>query len=144
MGNFKSELKGLNRFQPIPRDLIQDCGLSAQARFIYAYMAAKPEGWEFWQDVMSREVGMSVATLRKYLYELRDAGWLEIGNQKHERGFGAVQYTLKAVPYYNFCVTQNLCDTKNETHSFCVTQNTFTLEQSVLPLSSVLPFTSIA
>lgn len=124
MGNFKSELKGLNRFQPIPRDLIQDCGLTAQARFIYAYMAAKPEGWEFWQDVMSREVGMSVATLRKYLYELRDAGWLEIGNQKHERGFGAVQYTLKAVPYYNFCVTQNLCDTKNETHSFCVTQNT--------------------
>lgn len=99
MGNFKSELKGLNRFQPIPRDLIQDCGLTAQARFIYAYMAAKPEGWEFWQDVMSREVGMSVATLRKYLYELRDAGWLTIGSHKVEGSgkFGAVQYTLKAI-----------------------------------------------
>lgn len=123
MGNFKSELKGLNRFQPIPRDLIQDCGLSAQARFIYAYMAAKPEGWEFWQDVMAREVGMGVATLRKYLYELRDAGWLEIGNQKNERGFGAVQYVLKAIPYANFCDTQNLRHAENASHDFCDTQN---------------------
>ena len=122
MSNFKSELKGLNRFQPIPRDLIQDCGLSAQARFIYAYMAAKPEGWEFWQDVMSREVGMSVATLRKYLHELRDAGWLEIGGQKHNKGFGSVQYTLKALCYKN-CDTQNLCDTKFMTHENCDTQN---------------------
>lgn len=116
MGNFKSELKGLNKFQPIPRDLIQDCGLSAQARFIYAYMAAKPEGWEFWQDIMSREVGMGVATLRKYLYELRDAGWLDIGKQKHDNGFGAVQYTLKAAVYDKICDTQNLCDTKTVTH----------------------------
>ena len=123
MSNFKSELKGLNRFQPIPRDLIQDCGLSAQARFIYAYMAAKPEGWEFWQDVMSREVGMSVATLRKYLYELRDAGWLEIGKQKHDdKGFGATQYILKALCYKN-CDTQNLCDTKNVGHENRVAQN---------------------
>ena len=123
MSNFKSELKGLNRFQPIPRDLIQDCGLTAQARFIYAYMAAKPEGWEFWQDVMSREVGMSVATLRKYLYELRDAGWLEIGSQGNAGRFGAVQYTLKAVPYANFCVTQNLRNAENATRENCVTQN---------------------
>ena len=122
MGNFKSELKGLNRFQPIPRDLIQDCDLSAQARFIYAYMAAKPEGWEFWQDVMAREVGMSVATLRKYLYELRDAGWLEIGGQKHDKGFGSVQYTLKAL-CYKICDTQNLCDTKNVQHENRDTQN---------------------
>lgn len=99
MSNFKSELKGLNRFQPIPRDLIQDCGLTAQARFIYAYMAAKPEGWEFWQDVMSREVGMSGKTLRKYLHELRDAGWLVIGthNDAETGKFGAVRYTLKAI-----------------------------------------------
>ena len=123
MSNFKSELKGLNRFQPIPRDLIQDCGLSAQARFIYAYMAAKPEGWEFWQDVMSREVGMGVATLRKYLFELRDAGWLEIGKQKNDRGFGAIQYTLKAIPCYNFCDTQNLRHAENASRDFCDTQN---------------------
>lgn len=123
MGNFKSELKGLNRFQPIPRDLIQDCGLSAQARFIYAYMAAKPEGWEFWQDVMAREVGMGVATLRKYLHELRDAGWLEIGKQNNDRGFGAVQYVLKAIPYANFCDTQNLRHAEKASRDFSDTQN---------------------
>ena len=107
MGNFKSELKGLSKFQPIPRDLLQDCGLSAQARFIYAYMAAKPEGWEFWQDVMAREVKMSIDTLRKYLYELRDAGWLEIGKQGNGGRFGAAQYTLKALPCANFSDTEN-------------------------------------
>lgn len=123
MSNFKSELKGLNRFQPIPRDLIQDCGLTAQARFIYAYMAAKPEGWEFWQDVMSREVGMSVATLRKYLYELRDAGWLEIGKQKNAGAFGAIQYTLKALPCDNFCDTQKTRVANFATHEICDTQN---------------------
>lgn len=123
MGNFKSELKGLNRFQPIPRELIQDCDLTAQARFIYSYMAAKPEGWEFWQEVMAREVGMSVATLRKYLHELRDAGWLEIGKQANEKGFGAVQYTLKAIPYYNFCDTQNLRNAENATRKNSDTQN---------------------
>ncbi|MBR4855675.1 MAG: hypothetical protein IKU94_03510 [Bacteroidaceae bacterium] len=128
MSNFKSELKGLNRFQPIPRDLIQDCDLSAQARFIYSYMAAKPEGWEFWQEVMSREVGMSVATLRKYLHELRDAGWLEIGGQGNGGRFGAVQYTLKAVPYANFCDTENLRDVKNATRKNCVTQNLVPLD----------------
>jgi hypothetical protein len=85
-------------------------------------MAAKPEGWEFWQDVMAREVGMSVATLRKYLYELRDAGWLEIGGQKHDKGFGSVQYTLKAL-CYKICDTQNLCDTKNVQHENRDTQN---------------------
>ena len=122
MSNFKSELKGLNRFQPIPRELIQDCDLTAQARFIYSYMAAKPEGWEFWQEVMAREVGMSVATLRKYLHELRDAGWLEIGGQKHNKGFGSVEYTLKALCYKN-CDTQNLCDTKIVTHENRDTQN---------------------
>ena len=123
MSNFKSELKGLNRFQPIPRELIQDCDLTAQARFIYSYMAAKPEGWEFWQEVMAREVGMSVATLRKYLHELRDAGWLEIGKQANEKGFGAIQYTLKALPYYNFCDTQNLRHAENATRKNSDTQN---------------------
>jgi hypothetical protein len=86
-------------------------------------MAAKPEGWEFWQEVMAREVGMSVATLRKYLHELRDAGWLEIGKQANEKGFGAVQYTLKAIPYYNFCDTQNLRNAENATRKNSDTQN---------------------
>lgn len=85
-------------------------------------MAAKPEGWEFWQEVMSREVGMSVATLRKYLYELRDAGWLEIGQQKNVRGFGAIQYTLKAIACDNFCDTQKTRHAKNATHENCDTQ----------------------
>ena len=122
MGNFKSELKELGRFQPIPRDLIQDCELSAQARFIYSYMAAKPEGWEFWQEVMAREVRMGIDTLRKYLYELRDAGWLEIGKQGNGGRFGAAQYTLKALPYRNFSDTENFRHGENPTRKISDTE----------------------
>ena len=86
MGNFKSELKEIERYQVIPRDLIQDTSLSVEARFIYCYMAAKPDNWEFYRDVMCRELGMSIKTLHKYIKQLADSGWLEIGKQKAENG----------------------------------------------------------
>ena len=118
MGNFKSELKEIERYQVIPRDLIQDTSLSVEARFIYCYMAAKPDNWEFYRDVMCRELGMSIKTLHKYIKQLADSGWLEIGKQKAENGtFTAVSYILKArnkstvgqnLPHGKNCVTQNL------------------------------------
>lgn len=111
MSNFKSELSELKRYQAIPRELLQDSSLSVQARFIYCYMAAKPEGWEFWQEVMCKELKMSRETLRKYLHELEGAGWLDIGTQNVTKGqFGAVQYTLKSGTVPNSTVAENFRD----------------------------------
>jgi hypothetical protein len=87
-------------------------------------MAAKPEGWEFWQDVMAREVKMSIDTLRKYLYELRDAGWLEIGKQGNGGRFGAAQYTLKALPCTNFSDTENFRHGENAQRKISDTEKT--------------------
>lgn len=95
MANFNNEL---NNYQNIPRSLIFDNTLSDRARFVFCFMASKPNGWEFFLEPMAKEIGYSVETLRKYINELVDSGWLEKGEQKKEKGmFGATEYTLKAV-----------------------------------------------
>lgn len=94
MANFNNEL---NNYQNIPRSLIFDNALSDRARFVFCFMASKPDGWEFFLEPMAKEIGYSVETLRKYISELVDSGWLEKGEQKKEKGmFGATEYTLKA------------------------------------------------
>jgi hypothetical protein len=94
MGNFINELKN---YQPIPRDLVFDSTLSDRARFVYVYMASKPNDWSFFIEPMAKDIGYSSETLRKYINELIASGWLIKGAQQKEKGmFGAVQYTLKA------------------------------------------------
>lgn len=94
MGNFNNELHGYNC---VPRELVFDNNLSDRARFVYVFMACKPEGWEFFLEPMSKEIGYSKDTLRKYITELVENGWLIKGEQKQENGlFGSVKYSLVA------------------------------------------------
>lgn len=93
MGNF---INKLSKYQIIPRELIFDNTMSDRARFIYCYMASKPDGWEFYLNPMAKEIGYSVETLRKYINELIKNGWLIKGEQKNEGTFGAVTYTLNS------------------------------------------------
>ena len=79
MGNFVNKL---SNYQVIPRELIFDNTLSDRARFLYCYMASKPNDWEFYMTPMAKEIGYSVETLRKYLNELIENGWLVKGEQK--------------------------------------------------------------
>lgn len=83
-------------FGSIPRDLVYDNELSDRARFLYIFMACKPEGWEFFQDSMCAELGYSKDTLRKYLNELVQRGWIvEEGQQNTNGKFGANVYTIE-------------------------------------------------
>lgn len=94
MSNFINELQN---YQNVPRSLVFDGELSDRARFVYVFMACKPDGWDFFLEPMASEIGYSVDTLRKYINELVASGWLVKGEQQKEKGmFGAVQYTLKA------------------------------------------------
>lgn len=102
MGNFENEL---HNFQNVPRELVFDNALSDRARFVYVFMACKPEGWEFYLEPMAKDIGYSVETLRKYVNELIASGWLAKGEQKNEKGvFGAVSYRLLTS---KFTVTEN-------------------------------------
>lgn len=95
MSNFKNELDG---YQTIPRELIFDSSISDRARFLYCYMASKPEGWNFYIASMSKELGYSRQTLQKYISELIEHGWLERnGQSKTSSGcFASMVYTLKS------------------------------------------------
>lgn len=94
MAKFINEL---SNYQNIPRDLVFDTTVSDRARFVYCFMACKPNGWDFFLEPMAKEIGYSIDTLRKYINELSESGWIEKGEQEREKGvFGATQYTLKA------------------------------------------------
>lgn len=116
MGNFKKEL---SNYQPVPRELVFDKSLSDRARFVYVFMACKPDDWDFYLEPMSKEIGYSIETLRKYINELVESGWLIKGEQMNENGkFGAVEYTLKATKTtlnHDFSDTENFRHGKNPT-----------------------------
>lgn len=87
----------LRNYQNVPRQLVFDKDLSDRARFVYVFMACKPNDWDFYLKPMANELGYSIETLRKYINELITNGWLVKGKQENENGiFGAVEYTLKA------------------------------------------------
>lgn len=93
-----AKVRNENRaFEPIPKALINDDTLSDRARFLYCYMSAKPDWWEFYLDNVAKSLHLGRDTVQKYIKELIDEGWLEKGPQQNENGkFGAVEYVLKA------------------------------------------------
>jgi len=84
-----------NGFNPISRGLVFDKELSDRARFLYVYMACKPDGWDFYQDKIAEELGYKKDTLRKYLDELILRGWLTEEEQKNDGKFGCLEYTIE-------------------------------------------------
>lgn len=94
MSNIVKDRKGL---ELISRDLIFDSTLSDRARFVYIYMMAKPDNWDFYLEPMAKEIGYSVETLRKYIKELINAGWLTKVSQSRaakDNTFGACEYII--------------------------------------------------
>ena len=92
----ENELQG---FEVIPNRLILDNTVSYKARFLYMYMACKPEGWEFYLEPLAKELDLSVGTIRTYIKELIKAGWIEKKGQAHDKEsgvFGACIFVLKA------------------------------------------------
>lgn len=116
-------------FTVAPNELIQDNEMSAQARFIYVYMASKPDNWEFYMGPLATQLQMNIKTLRKYMAELESRGWLtNEGQINHAGKFGSNRYTIHATPCTKFCPTgknyravnftvrQNLRDAKIGAH----------------------------
>lgn len=115
MGNF---INRLENYQVIPRDLIFNSTLSDRARFVFCFMASKPNGWDFYLEPMANEIGYSVDTLRKYINELVKSGWLTKGEQERKAGnrYGAVTYVLnEKIPTPKNTDTEIFGDGKNTT-----------------------------
>lgn len=92
MAKVNNKTKG---FGSIPRDVVYDNELSDRARFVYVYMACKPENWEFYQDKVAEEMGYGKDTLRKYLDELIIRGWITENEQQNDGKFGCLEYIIE-------------------------------------------------
>ena len=91
MAKVSNKTKGYNS---ISREVVFDNELSDRARFLYVYMACKPEGWEFYQDKVAEELGYKKDTLRKYLDELITRGWITELEQHNDGKFGCLEYII--------------------------------------------------
>lgn len=118
----------LRNFQNIPRELIFDSSLSDRARFVFCFMVSKPDDWQFFLEPMAKEIGYSVETLRKYIKELVESGWIVKGEQERDKGvFGATSYTLRA---NKKSCTENT-DTENFRHGKNTTQHNRDIIQKI-------------
>lgn len=61
-------------FTQVANAVLVNPEISAMAKGIYCYLCSKPDGWQFYNDTISREIKESVSRFRSAINELIDAG----------------------------------------------------------------------
>lgn len=129
MNRIKNRLKG--GFTVAPNELINNREIDARARFIYVYMASKPDGWKFNNTDLMNACGIKdPRTFKKLMDQLVNTGWIEKTPQNREGGkFSTFDYIINSEPICKKCTTvedspiciltdtQNLRYAKNAQHS---------------------------
>lgn len=77
-----------------PMDLVTRPDISAGAKVLWAYMNGKPDGWEFSSARMSKDFKESDETIKKWMRELVDAGYMS----RSKLGNGHFEYVLYPKP----------------------------------------------
>ena len=96
MNKLNNKIK--DNFTIIPNDIIRNKSLSDRARFIFCYMASMPDDWKFYQGVMAKELGYTKDTLRKYIEELLETGYLNREQRRETGKFDSYDYTMNFTP----------------------------------------------
>jgi len=126
MNKLNNKIK--DNFTIIPNDIIRNKSLSDRARFIFCYMASMPDDWKFYQGVMAKELGYTKDTLRKYIEELLETGYLDREQRREVGKFDSYDYTLNFSPCTKNTDTVKYRDGKNPTREKSSLTNT-NLEQ---------------
>jgi len=94
MNKIKNNLR--TAFTVAPNDLINNRGIDARARFIYVYMASKPNNWEFNNTDLKNACGIKdPSTIRKLMQELVNSGWVSRSAQNR---------VASTFSYYNYSI----------------------------------------
>ena len=96
MNKLNNKIK--DNFTIIPNEIIRNKNLSDRARFLFCYMASMPDEWKFYQGVMAKELGYTKDTLRKYIEELLQTGYLNREQRRETGKFDSYDYTLNFSP----------------------------------------------
>ncbi len=126
MNKLNNKIK--DNFTIIPNDIIRNKSLSDRARFIFCYMASMPDDWKFYQGVMAKELGYTKDTLRKYIEELLETGYLDREQRREVGKFDSYDYTLNFSPCTKKADTVKIRDGKKPTRAKSSLTNT-NLEQ---------------
>ena len=113
MNKLNNKIK--DNFTIIPNDIIRNKSLSDRARFIFCYMASMPDDWKFYQGVMAKELGYTKDTLRKYIEELLETGYLDREQRREVGKFDSYDYTLNFSPCTKNTDTVKIRDGKKPT-----------------------------
>ena len=113
MNKLNNKIK--DNFTIIPNDIIRNKRLSDRARFLFCYMASMPDEWKFYQGVMAKELGYTKDTLRKYIEELLQTGYLNREQRRETGKFDSYDYTLNYSPCMEKADTVKTRNGKNPT-----------------------------
>ena len=113
MNKLNNKIK--DNFTIIPNDIIRNKSLSDRARFIFCYMASMPDDWKFYQGAMAKELGYTKDTLRKYIEELLETGYLDREQRREVGKFDSYDYTLNFSPCTKKADTVKIRDGKKPT-----------------------------
>ena len=113
MNKLNNKIK--DNFTIIPNDIIRNKSLSDRARFLFCYMASMPDEWKFYQGVMAKELGYTKDTLRKYIEELLQTGYLNREQRRETGKFDSYDYTLNFSPCMENTDTVKTRNGKNPT-----------------------------
>lgn len=84
MNSVRNNIK--KSFTIAPNELINNDNISDRARFLFIYMSSKPDNWVFYNHQLSKAMGYSIYTHRKYLSELISTGWITKEEQSRYQG----------------------------------------------------------
>lgn len=96
-------------FTQVPNVIIYDEKLSAQAKGVACYLFSRPDGWSFNYIEIASHFKNSKDTVRKFLLELKEAGYLTREKIREGGKFARVEYRL------NFTVLGNTVLGKTKT-----------------------------
>ena len=86
----KNLIKQTIPFTQVPNGLLYNSNISFKAKGIWAYMSAKPDGWNFSADRISMETKEERKAILAGLKELSEAGYITAKKLKD----GRIEYTL--------------------------------------------------
>ena len=122
----------LKNFTIVPNGII-DNPPSAQALALYVYMASRPEGWAFYNKQLQAHFKWSRHTLKKYMDQLVEFGYLERKEQQtnNQNRFLPISYNIKnpvskkctTEPMYNFSATEKNRSGKSVQHNNTITKS---------------------
>lgn len=96
MNKLNNELK--KNYTIIPNAILRNQDLSDRARFLFCYMASMPEDWQFYSTAISKDLNMNKDTLRKYMDELIEHGYIIRELRRIDGKFNSYDYTINFLP----------------------------------------------